>query len=138
MYSCPLHNWGSDESPCPECMKGTTGIDLVKLQKEIDDLFAGETTESLLAWLKQQKQSAPASPRTKEEILDAAILKMISDHPDEGYLSLEETKSEPEYKMALSAMDIYVQPFIETVQLSAKSVEIMKGEIDRLRGLVVS
>lgn len=80
--------------------------------------------------------SAPASPRTKEEILDAAIVKMIADNPDEKYLLFEVIKETVEYRMQLSAMDEYAQPFIETALLNAKSVEVMKGEIDRLRGLI--
>ena len=44
-------------------------IDLVKLEKELDEALARETPESLLAWLNKQRERFPIetiTPKTKD------------------------------------------------------------------------
>lgn len=69
----------------------------------------------------------PPSPRTKEEILKDKKLYSVIQGTQKVVII---------YNDALNAMDEHCQPFIEAAQLSAKGVEIMKGEIDRLRLLI--
>ena len=47
--------------------------------------------------------------KSKEEILDAGIEKMIADNPNDKYLSLPDIKGSNEYKMQLAAMDEYAK-----------------------------
>lgn len=68
----------------------------------------------------------------KEQILDAAIEKMIADNPKEGFTPLEKIKTIKEYGMCLSAMDSFAQQqsiaFTEWANQNYGYVELNKWE----------